>query len=111
MKANKERAKARRNETHAKVSKLDAGKMAVTVLSPAGMGERASVHQIEMVLLKSLEKSSRNARTHPKKQIGQIANSILRFGFINPIVVDSSNSDSSRTRAGRSSRVDRLKDP
>mgnify|MGYP006276874539 CR=1 FL=1 len=30
----------------------------------------------------------RNARTHSKRQIGQIARSITRFGFTNPILVD-----------------------
>jgi ParB-like chromosome segregation protein Spo0J len=48
----------------------------------------ASDRQIEMVPLKRLKKSRRNARTHSKKQIGQISNSIVRFGFITPIVVD-----------------------
>ena len=31
---------------------------------------------------------ARNARVHSKKQIGQIAESIKRFGFTNPILVD-----------------------
>jgi ParB-like chromosome segregation protein Spo0J len=30
----------------------------------------------------------RNARTHSKKQIRQIADSIVAFGFVNPILVD-----------------------
>jgi len=30
----------------------------------------------------------RNARTHSKKQIRQIADSIERFGFTNPILID-----------------------
>src|SRR5437762_10489940 len=29
-----------------------------------------------------------NARTHSKKQIRQIANSIKKFGFCNPILID-----------------------
>jgi DNA modification methylase len=29
-----------------------------------------------------------NARTHSKKQVRQIANSIKRFGFVNPVLVD-----------------------
>jgi DNA modification methylase len=62
----------------------------------ADMQGRAGARQIEMVPLKSLKKSARNARTHSKKQIEQIANSILRFGFITPIVVDTRN----RIRAG-----------
>ena len=31
---------------------------------------------------------ARNARTHSKKQIRQIADSIERFGFVNPVLVD-----------------------
>jgi ParB-like chromosome segregation protein Spo0J len=39
---------------------------------------------------------ARNARTHSKKQIRQIANSIQRFGFNNPVLV----SDTSEIIAG-----------
>jgi DNA modification methylase len=52
---------------------------------------RSGARQIEMVPLKSLKKSACNARTHSKRQIEQIANSIRRFGFITPIVVDRRN--------------------
>lgn len=33
----------------------------------------------------------RNARTHSKKQIAQIAKSIKRFGFCNPVLIDDDN--------------------
>ena len=33
----------------------------------------------------------RNARTHSRKQIAQIAESIRRFGFTNPVLIDSEN--------------------
>lgn len=36
----------------------------------------------------SLKPAKRNARTHSRKQIRQIANSIQRFGFTNPILID-----------------------
>jgi DNA modification methylase len=39
----------------------------------------------------ALRPHSRNARTHSKKQIRQIANSIRVFGFTNPILVDKNN--------------------
>src|SRR3954447_22884420 len=39
---------------------------------------------------------ARNARTHSKKQIRQIANSIERFGFTNPVLI----SDESEIIAG-----------
>jgi hypothetical protein len=32
-----------------------------------------------------------NARTHSRRQIAQIAGSIERFGFINPVLIDGSN--------------------
>ena len=34
---------------------------------------------------------ARNARTHSKKQLKQIAQSIETFGFTNPILIDQSN--------------------
>jgi len=37
-----------------------------------------------------------NARTHSKKQIRQIADSIRRFGFTNPVLID----DSGQVMAG-----------
>src|SRR5271165_1197947 len=43
---------------------------------------------IQMVALNHLKKSSRNTRVHPKKQIRQIVNSIHRFGYTNPPLVD-----------------------
>lgn len=36
----------------------------------------------------ALTPNRRNARTHSKKQIGQIADSIKAFGFLAPILVD-----------------------
>src|SRR5687768_12845734 len=35
-----------------------------------------------------LKPDSRNARTHPKRQVEQIAESIARFGFGSPILID-----------------------
>ena len=39
----------------------------------------------------ALKPSSRNARTHSRHQIRQIAESIKAFGFINPILIDRTN--------------------
>ncbi len=36
----------------------------------------------------SLRVNPRNARTHSKRQVRQIADSIGAFGFLNPILVD-----------------------
>ncbi len=43
--------------------------------------------QIEHVAPQSLRAYSGNARVHSKKQIKQIARSIERFGFTNPLLV------------------------
>ena len=39
----------------------------------------------------ALKAYPRNARTHSKKQIRQIARSIERFGFTNPVLIDEHN--------------------
>ena len=36
----------------------------------------------------SIKPESRNARTHSKKQIAEIAASIREFGFANPLLID-----------------------
>lgn len=43
---------------------------------------------IVMRRVSELRGSPRNARTHSKKQIGQLSNSILKFGFVSPVVID-----------------------
>src|SRR5260221_108266 len=45
----------------------------------------------EMVAPSALRAAWRNARTHSKKQICQIAESIERFGFVSPVIVDHRN--------------------
>ena len=44
--------------------------------------------QIEQTPIHALRPHPQNARTHSKRQIRQIANSIQRFGFCNAILVD-----------------------
>lgn len=44
-------------------------------------------HNIEERSIESLKPYARNARTHSKKQIKQIAASIERFGFTNPVLI------------------------
>lgn len=44
--------------------------------------------RIEMIPAVRLKPYPRNARTHSKKQIGQIAESMRRFGFTNPVLID-----------------------
>src|SRR5438067_2496895 len=44
--------------------------------------------KIEFTLVNDLRPYPNNARTHSKKQIRQIANSITKFGFCNPVLID-----------------------
>jgi hypothetical protein len=46
--------------------------------------------QVEILPVESLRLYPRNARTHSKKQIRLIADSILRFGFCNPVLIEGS---------------------
>lgn len=45
--------------------------------------------EIKNILTNVLKPYARNARTHSKKQIRQIARSIKAFGFLNPVLIDS----------------------
>lgn len=47
-----------------------------------------TLDRITMMNVRKLRPNKRNARTHSKKQIRQIANSILRFKWTYPILVD-----------------------
>ena len=44
-----------------------------------------------MLPIAVLRPYARNARTHSKKQVRQIADSIERFGFTNPVLIDEEN--------------------
>ena len=46
---------------------------------------------IEMLPVGALRPWARNARTHTKKQLRQIADSIRTFGFTNPVLIDADN--------------------
>ena len=43
---------------------------------------------IKMIAISALQPWARNARTHSKKQIREIAESIETFGFTNPVLID-----------------------
>ena len=47
--------------------------------------------QISYLATTQLAENPHNARTHSKKQIRQIADSICEFGFTNPLLIDSHN--------------------
>jgi len=62
--------------------------------SPARQAHRVpeqANRQIEHVPLARLTACKTNARTHSPKQVGQIAGSIKRFGFIVPVLVNAEN--------------------
>jgi DNA modification methylase len=44
--------------------------------------------KIEYVQVNELRPYAKNARTHSKRQVRQIANSIKKFGFCNPVLID-----------------------
>jgi DNA modification methylase len=56
-----------------------------------GRVERAKGPRIEWAPIGSIRPNPKNARTHSKKQIRQIAASIRKFGFLNPLIVDEGN--------------------
>lgn len=45
-------------------------------------------YQIKYIAIHDLKPWARNARTHSKKQLRQIADSIEAFGFTNPVLID-----------------------
>lgn len=46
------------------------------------------VAQASLLEIKRVKRAARNARIHSAEQLGQIADSITRFGFVNPLLVD-----------------------
>src|ERR1035438_4082545 len=47
--------------------------------------------RIEIWLISRLVPYAKNARTHSPEQVAQIAASIVEFGFVNPILVDTND--------------------
>jgi ParB-like chromosome segregation protein Spo0J len=43
---------------------------------------------VSWLAIDALTPNRRNARTHSRKQIGQIADSIAAFGFVVPLLID-----------------------
>jgi DNA modification methylase len=52
------------------------------------MSEHTNDLRVETIPVSTLKPYPANARTHSKKQIGQIADSIGQFGFTNPVLID-----------------------
>ena len=57
--------------------------------------DRGILHNIgrsvELIAVDRLAPRKANARTHSRKQVRQIAESITRFGFCNPVLIDDAN--------------------
>jgi DNA modification methylase len=85
MKNNRSKALLHQNETYNKVSYEDDSDRKRPIRSPE---TRGLPWPVEMLPPRSLAPAQRNARMHSKKQIQQIANSIERFGMINPVIAD-----------------------
>lgn len=51
------------------------------------MHDLLTTPRIEMMPVGSLKPYARNARTHSRRQVQQIANSIRKFGFTNPVLI------------------------
>ncbi len=68
------------------------------VLLSARLGERLCMERIDVMSNQIehhkptlLKPWANNARTHSRKQLRQIADSIEEFGFTNPIIIDNDN--------------------
>jgi ParB-like chromosome segregation protein Spo0J len=56
--------------------------------SPALTGHGSRVLEINYRALGSIKINSRNARAHSDAQVAELAISIARFGFVNPVLID-----------------------
>ena len=88
MKSAAPSSKLRHNETCMQVSKRHSSEGRHASAVRLGAEDRISPRQIEMLPLSALKPMDRNARTHSKRQIEQLAEAMKTFGFINPIIVD-----------------------
>ena len=67
--------------------------------------------QIEYVAVSRLKPWAKNARTHSKKQIRQVADSIETFGFTNPVLIDAEHhilAGHARVEAAKSIGIERV---
>jgi DNA modification methylase len=74
------------NETSSQVSEEDMSRKSKVKFN--GKAEPKLPWPIEMLPPRSPWPAERNARTHSKKQVRQIAESMMRFGVTNPLIAD-----------------------
>ena len=85
MKPDRKRSSPRQIETPKRVFKREVSTCAIE----AGTAARNKLPWlIRMVPPQSLKPAEHNARTHSKKQVRLVAQSIKRYGVINPVVID-----------------------
>jgi DNA modification methylase len=63
-----------------------------TAIDPSRPEAPISNLRVEYLSIATLKPYPKNARTHSKKQVRKIADSIVAFGFTNPILVDATSS-------------------
>src|SRR5436190_8503416 len=59
----------------------------IETLSDSAMAEPVTTLRVQALSIRQIKINRRNSRTHSAKQIRQIANSIVAFGFTNPLLV------------------------
>ena len=65
--------------------------MGIKISPPSHLRRDAVLPQFEWAPIASIRTNPKNARTHSRKQLCQIAASIREFGFLNPLIVDDHN--------------------
>ncbi len=70
---------------------VPSAKTSPTAAGSASETLRTLTYDVSNKSIADLKPSPRNARTHSKKQLAQIAASLRRFGFTHPILVDTDN--------------------
>ena len=88
VKSNRKTSSSRQIETTIRVSKRGASSRATEADTAA---PTKLPWLVRMVPPQNLKPAGRNARTHSKKQIRLVAQSIKRYGVINPVVTDRQN--------------------
>ncbi len=78
-------------KTKAALVEGNAGTQQIAEMAQPGGIHIATDERIELVPIADLKSYERNPRTHTRKQIRQIAKSIKRFGFNNPVLIDDHN--------------------
>src|SRR5436190_4525566 len=59
----------------------------IETLSDSAMAEPVTTLRVQALSIRQIKINRRNSRTHSAKQIRQIANSIVAFGFTNPLLL------------------------